>query len=124
MKRVAAVLFVLLATSIAFAQSAFRGTWSADLTGEKVMLRTDFSHADNHYGNSFEISAAELKPGATPNSVDFTVARDAGSFHYTGTLKDGLGSGFVDFNPNPEFAPGMAQLGYPNLTPEQVFRMA
>jgi hypothetical protein len=111
MKRLLVAVCLLLASTIALAQTTFRGTWSADLSRDKVMLRTDFNYGDNHYGNSFEISRAEFRPGATPNTVSFRVVRDAGTFTYTGTVKENLGSGFVDFVPNPEFAPGMAQLG-------------
>jgi hypothetical protein len=124
MKRIALALLPVFVVTVAFAQSTFRGTWSADLNANRVLLRTDFNRGDNHYGNTFEVSRAELKPGASPGSVDFNITRDAGTFHYSGTMKNDLASGFVDFTPNPEFAPGMAQLGYTNLTPDQVFRMA
>src|SRR3954464_12240900 len=91
MKRTAfALLLVVLTVSSAFAQ--MRGTWSADLTKSGVQLRTDFNRGTNHYGNSFEISRSEFKSGATPGSVQFTVVRDAGTFNFTGTMKDNLAS--------------------------------
>jgi hypothetical protein len=46
-----------------------------------------------------------------PSGRDFSVAREAGTFHFTGTLGDDTGSGQFTFTPSEAFVSGLASRG-------------
>ena len=52
--------------------------------------------------------------------VRFTLAREAGTFAFTGSFTDHRGTGRYTFSPNPGYATAMAGLGYPSLSREDV----
>src|ERR1700759_5234407 len=126
--RAFAALFVLLPVFAFFdmQSSPIRGTWTVQETCKNfVDIQADFRTSHGQHGNTMKIARADIKPaGQAAGSVQFAVVRAAGTFNFTGTLVDDMGSGQVTFAANPQFSKDMATLGYSNLSDSDVFRMA
>src|SRR4051812_31197861 len=117
--RAFAALFVLLPVFAFYdlQQTPIHGTWTVDHACKNfVEIQANFRSAHGQHGDTMKVSRADVKPGATQGTVQFAVVRAAGTFNFTGTLVDDLGSGQVQFAANPQFAKEMAALGYPDLS--------
>src|SRR3954469_3315065 len=121
--RAFAALFVLLPVFAFYdLQSPIKGTWTVEETCSKfVNIQADFTTPHGQHGNTVKVSRADIKPGQTQGMVQFAVVRPAGTFTFTGTLVNDMGSGQVEFVGNPQFPKDMAAAGYPNLSDMDVF---
>ncbi len=108
-----------------------QGTWRADAgnswtrNNDERWISLQLSYDDHHTG--FGVSEREvpaLAQGSPDGAVHFALQRDAGTMDFTGRAAYGFGSGDFRFVPNPEFAPGMAKLGVPALSNDDVWRSA
>ena len=63
---------------------------------------------------------------ATPgkHDVKFTINREAGRIDAEGFVKDGEGAGIFRFEPDPNYAPAMARLGFDGIDAHKQFAMA
>jgi hypothetical protein len=125
--RVFAALLVLLPVFAFYdiQQAPVRGTWTVDHACKNfVDLQTNFRSGRGLHGNTMKISRNDIKPGATQGTVQFTVTRSAGTFSFTGTLVEDMGSGQVQFTANPQFPKDMAALGYTEISDSDLLRMA
>src|SRR4051795_11227426 len=120
----ASLLLVLVLVFALNAQTKLRGTWAAELSDPEPWIQVSFQDGGGHHGSSFDLNRANVKLGEKQGPVQFTVARDAGTFVFDGTVNGKLASGFVEFTSNPQYVTDMAALGYPNITDKQLFRMA
>jgi len=75
---------------------------------------------------SVDIALDELK-GLTPDAessvkveVNFSIAREAGTFACEGSFRQGKGAGFWTFTPNPSFVSAARSRGYENLSEEDL----
>lgn len=115
------------------AQEAITGQWMIDRTpaADQVQLTLHRSARGGSHTNSSGFPAGQLK-GLTRAQMDspdgstvhFQIVRDAGSLQCEGYFKKGNGAGAFTFAPDPNFVSEMRALGYPHLSPEQVFSMA
>jgi len=107
-----------------------QGTWRADSgnywtnnTDRWISIQMTY---DNHQSGMGipERDVPQLADGRAEGALRFTLQRDAGTLDFTGRSAFGFASGDFRFVPNPDFAPGMAKLGLPTLTNEDVWRSA
>jgi beta-lactamase regulating signal transducer with metallopeptidase domain len=101
-----------------------RGMWTAERKdGDRVWLQMSMRSAKNQWSSSTTFRASELQGlGAGPD-VRFQLRRDAGTFNFEGRFKGELGTGFFDFQPNPQYASQMRSLGY-EVREKQLLEMA
>jgi hypothetical protein len=52
--------------------------------------------------------------------TQFTLTRDAGTFEFEGTLRDGAGAGLYQFSANPSYAQEMKALGFGGVAGKQI----
>src|SRR5512144_954812 len=109
----ASLLLVASAVLILGAQTKLRGTWSAKLADSQAWIQISFRDANGLHSSSFDLDRANVRLGASQGPVQFTVARDAGTFAFSGSVQGDLASGFVEFSANPQYVTDMAALGYP-----------
>jgi hypothetical protein len=126
------ILFALcLAGTVQTATPAIQGTWRADAgnswtrNNDERWISLELAYGDRRSG--FGVPAREipaLADMAHEGQLHFTLTRDAGTFDFTGRTAFGYAGGDFNFVPNPDFAPGMAKLGVPGLTTDDVWRSA
>ena len=111
------VALLALLPPIAFG-AVQNGTWSlgaADQPGE-VQFSLQSSQGDDHFNSSSSWKLADLRglewAGAAKHDVSFTIARDAGTIDCKGFVQDQRGAGLFTFQPNPQYRPEMAKLGF------------
>src|ERR1700734_526151 len=116
--RIPAVLAVL-ALLPAIALGAVRnGTWSLGPSDKpaSVQFSLQSSQGDNHFSTSSTWKLADLRgldwAAAAKHDVSFAVARDAGTIDCKGFVQDQRGAGLFTFQPNPQYRPEMAKLGF------------
>ena len=107
------------------------GQWTAGFRkGNAAELEITFLHRSPKYGlrTEFEtVPASEFRgsgSGAAGPSIDFTLAREAGTFHLRGHFAGGRGSGHWTLAPDPDFLSGMQARGYSDLTAEDMYSAA
>ena len=98
-------------------QSTFRGTWEipgrARKTGTVHLRLTegDWSSGFSIPVDRLEgISSAQLAGASGP--VKFSLRRDAGTFAFEGTARDGVAGGVFYFSPNTGYGPELEKRGY------------
>jgi hypothetical protein len=108
-----------------------QGTWRADAgnywtrNDNERWVSIQMTYGDHQSGMGVpERDVPQLADGRADGALHFTLQRDAGTLDFTGRSAFGFASGDFHFVPNPEFAPGMAKLGLPGLTNEDVWRSA
>ena len=107
-----------------------QGTWRADsgnywTTNNDRWVSIQMTYGDRQTGMGIpERDVPALADGRAEGALHFTLQRDAGTLDFTGRSAFGFASGDFRFVPNPDFAPGMAKLGLPALTNEDVWRSA
>jgi hypothetical protein len=94
------------------------GSWSlsaADQPGN-VQFSLQSSEGGDHFSTSSTWKLAELRgldwSGAAKHDVSFAIARDAGTIDCKGYVQDQRGAGLFTFQPNPQYRPEMAKLGF------------
>lgn len=115
-----------LLTTFAFAQTATRGTWTAEVKADRpdaIQLEMQQASKHSNFGHDFKLAdlpglqASALNGSNVP--VSFTLARDAGTVSFSGTFNKGLGHGEFTFAPSADYVAGMKQLGYADVQDKQ-----
>lgn len=115
------------------AQKDLTGEWVADFNGDKpAQIEITFVRPSlgvpNAIGITFPLSEFQtLKPeaiNAAKTKVNFSVTREAGTLHWEGSFNRGRGTGLWTFTPNQDFAATMRELGYDNLSEDDLLRAA
>jgi len=108
-----------------------QGTWRADAgnywtrNDNERWVSIQMTYGDHQSGMGIpERDVPPLADGRADGALHFTLQRDAGTLDFTGRSAFGFASGDFRFVPNPDFAPGMAKLGVPGLTNDDVWRSA
>ena len=126
-------LFVLQAlTGRAQTPTDVHGTWTAELHSGKVFLQVrttpppDWSRSGNwngdwNMGQSFPVDDLSGLPAnndqLTAASVKFDLRREAGTFAFEGSFRDGRGAGLFTFAPREAYVGEMRSLGYTDDLP-------
>jgi hypothetical protein len=112
-------VFAVLALLPAFALGAAQnGSWSLGASDQpgSVQFSLQSSQGDDHFSTSSTWKLADLRgldwAGAAKHDVSFAVARDAGTIDCKGFVQDQRGAGLFTFEPNPQYRPEMAKLGF------------
>ncbi|HXP27413.1 MAG TPA: hypothetical protein VN891_16615, partial [Steroidobacteraceae bacterium] len=116
--RIPPVFAVLaLLSPIAFG-AVQNGSWSlgpSDQPGS-VEFSLQSSEGNDHYSTSSTWKLADLRgldwAAAAKHDVSFAIARDAGTVDCKGFVQDQRGAGLFTFQPNPQYRPEMAKLGF------------
>src|ERR1700733_6686251 len=116
--RIPPVFAVLaLLSPIAFG-AVQNGSWSlgpSDQPGS-VEFSLQSSNGNDHYSTSSTWKLADLRgldwAAAAKHDVSFAIARDAGTVDCKGFVQDQHGAGLFTFQPNPQYRPEMAKLGF------------
>jgi hypothetical protein len=116
--RISSVFAVLaLLPPLAFG-AVQNGSWSlgpSDQPGS-VQFSLQSSQGEDHFSTSSTWKLADLRgldwAGAAKHDVSFAIARDAGTIDCKGFVQDQRGAGLFTFQPNPQFRPEMAKLGF------------
>ena len=126
--------FSLLALSIvpmAFGADQLRGNWSIAPSKQAGMVKFGITYRHDDDGQSqhesdWPVSALQGIDLTTParHDVKFTINREAGRIDGEGFLKSGEGAGIFHFEPNPNYAPGMAKIGFDGIDAHKQFAMA
>jgi hypothetical protein len=112
-------VFALLALLSPIAFGAVQnGSWSlgpSDQPGS-VEFSLQSSEGNDHYSTSSTWKLADLRgldwAAAAKHDVSFAIARDAGTVDCKGFVQDQRGAGLFTFQPNPQYRPEMAKLGF------------
>lgn len=121
-------------TAAALPQQTTTGEWTAALRrdqADKIYLslsrHTEKGGTNN---NGSDISLAELqglsREQALSSKADvrFRIAREAGTFEFEGTFREGRGAGLWTLTPSQNFIAAMRSRGFDNLTEEQLVSSA
>src|SRR4051812_9618809 len=130
---VAATLALALPAALPQSQpQTIQGTWSSD--ARNYWTRNDSERwvsielrRDESSRHSFSLPERELpalNDRAANGPVHFTVKREAGSFDFTGDMRDGRASGDFRFTPDQGYAGDLTKLGYSGLSTDEVWRFA
>jgi beta-lactamase regulating signal transducer with metallopeptidase domain len=112
----------------AIAQRNGRGTWEIRPTTASGMVHLRLTEGDSSSGSTIALerleglSAAQLSGAG--GSVRFTIKRDAGTFTFEGTARDGVGAGTFTFAPNPAFAGDLEKRGLGRPTADEQYDLA
>jgi hypothetical protein len=123
----------LLAFSMAptaFGAGQFHGNWSVAPSKQAGMVNFGITYQDdeNHsqHDSDWPVTALQGIDLATPGKHDvrFTITREAGRIDAEGFVRNGEGAGIFEFEPNPDYAPAMARLGFDDIDKHKQFAMA
>ena len=94
-----------------------------------VKFGITYRHDDDgqsQHESDWPVSALQGIDLATPgkHDVKFTINREAGRIDGEGFVKGGEGAGIFRFEPNPNYAPAMARLGFDGIDAHMQFAMA
>ncbi|HEY2465309.1 MAG TPA: hypothetical protein VGI32_14720 [Steroidobacteraceae bacterium] len=116
--RIAPVFAVVaLLPMIAFG-AAQSGNWSLESTDQpgSVEFSLQSSQAGSHFSTSSTWKLADLRgldwAATAKHDVSFSIVRDAGTIDCKGFVQDQSGAGLFTFQPNPQYRPEMAKLGF------------
>ena len=105
------------------------GSWSlgpSDQPGS-VEFSLQSSDGNDHFNMSSSWKLADLRgldwAAAAKHDVSFAIARDAGTVDCKGFVQDQHGAGLFTFQPNPQYRPEMAKLGF-DFDDREVFSAA
>ena len=115
----AAPVFALLGLVPLIALGAVEnGNWSlesTDQTGD-VQFSLQSSRGGDQFSTSSAWKLADLRgldwAAAGKHDVSFSIVRDAGTIDCKGFVQDQHGAGLFTFQPNPQYRPEMAKLGF------------
>jgi hypothetical protein len=95
-----------------------KGSWTvgpADQPG-KVQFSLQSSGGDHHFDHSSPWQLADLRgldfAAAGKHDAHFSITRDAGTIDCQGFVQEQHGGGLFSFQPNPQYRPEMAKLGF------------
>ena len=104
------------------------GTWEIGLARADGTVRVSLTDGDSHHG--FVISREQLE-GLSPATLSgagapatFTMRRDAGTFAFEGTVRNGVGAGTYTFAPSESFRSELAKRGFARPTAAQQYTLA
>jgi beta-lactamase regulating signal transducer with metallopeptidase domain len=109
-------------------QSTFRGTWEIRQSPKTGTVHLRLTEGDWSSGFSIPvdrlegISSAQLAGASGP--VKFSMRRDAGTFAFEGTARDGVAGGVFYFSPNTGFGPELEKRGYGRPTDAEQYSLA
>lgn len=116
------LLFVVAGIFSVRAQNVLTGNWKASFnTEEKDKIYLSFSRQTergerNQHGSTFSLSdlqgLSENQISAADASVNFRLAREAGTIECEGKFTNGKGSGTFRFTGNPQFVSAMKSRGF------------
>ena len=109
-----------------------RGNWSLAPSKQPgqvkfgITYRHDDDDGQSQHGSDWPVSALQRLDLATPgrHDVRFTINREAGRIEAEGFVKDGEGAGIFRFEPDSNYVPAMARLGFGDIDEEKQFAMA
>ncbi len=102
------------------------GRWRAETRRGRVWmeLRVDRDGKGRHT-NGFTIDASDFTGTGSDGIPGFRLVRDAGTFHFEGSLQRRDQDGRFEFRSNPEYASRMAAIGFEvSTTVRRLFEMA
>ena len=111
--------------------ASIHGTWHSDTSNywnrndNERWLSIQLERDDSQ--NSLSVPARDVPSLADESAsgpVHFTVRRDAGTYTFDGSERNGRGAGEFVLAPDPAYISGMASLGYGGLSTEDVWRFA
>jgi beta-lactamase regulating signal transducer with metallopeptidase domain len=109
-------------------QSTVRGTWEIRQSPKTGTVHLRLTEGDWSSGFSIPvdrlegISSAQLAGASGP--VKFSIRRDAGTFAFEGTARDGVAGGVFYFSPNTGFGPELEKRGYGRPTDAEQYSLA
>ena len=109
-------------------QSTFRGTWEIRQSPKTGTVHLRMTEGDWSSGFSIPvdrlegISSAQLASASGP--VKFSIRRDAGTFAFEGTARDGVAGGVFYFSPNTGFGAELEKRGYGRPTDAEQYSLA
>jgi hypothetical protein len=110
-----AVLGLLPLLALGAAQS---GNWSVESSDQpgSVQFSLQSMQAGDHFSSSSAWKLVDLRgldwATTAKHDVGFTITRDAGTIEASGFVQDQHGAGLFTFQPNPQYRPEMAKLGF------------
>jgi hypothetical protein len=94
------------------------GNWSVESTDQtgNVQFSLQSSRGGDHFSTSSAWKLEDLRgldwAATGKHDVSFSIVRDAGTIDCKGFVQDQRGAGLFTFQPNPQFRPEMAKLGF------------
>jgi hypothetical protein len=94
------------------------GNWSLETTDQpgNVQFSLQSSQAGDHFSTSSAWKLADLRgldwAATEKHDVSFSIVRDAGTIDCKGFVQDQRGAGLFTFQPNAQYRPEMAKLGF------------
>jgi hypothetical protein len=94
------------------------GSWSLSPSDQpgSVEFSLQSSEGNDRFSTSSTWKLADLRgldwAAAAKHDVSFAIARDAGTVDCKGFVQDQRGAGLFTFQPNPQYRPEMAKLGF------------
>ncbi len=123
-----------------WAGSVIDGQWFAEVSTRKPgKMYFSFQRRSDKNGEHYNMMSSRDMPlsefqglpadvaaitGAPKTSVNFSIAREAGTFQCEGVFNEGKGVGFWTLTPNPKFISAMRERGYDNLTEQNLLSAA
>ncbi len=117
-----AFIIIVIGKVVIVAQAPITGRWTADARpgkrdDGKIQLnlsRTTQGDRRNEFGSSFAYSELQgLSQAQTDNgSVNFKLAREAGTVNFEGSFSNGKGSGTFRFDPDYRYFSAMKERGF------------
>lgn len=91
-----------VANNSKFAQISNKGTWFATIKNDKISIRLEDEEGENNYVNH-DFLLTEFKNLPTTEKGTFSLARDAGTIHFTGKFDGKTGMGSYEFIADDSF---------------------
>jgi beta-lactamase regulating signal transducer with metallopeptidase domain len=104
------------------------GTWEIRESSEPGSVYLQLTERHSSSGSTVRVdrleglSLAELQGAGT--TVKFTLRRDAGSFTFEGTCRNGVGAGTYTFSPSATFSAELEKRGLGRPTPSDQYQLA
>lgn len=114
MKTLLAALTLTFLAPLAWA-AEIHGAWTAEKAGDGS-VQFEISRRHGHHSDTRNLSDFAGLPAGVVDAtaltpVNFTLQREAGSFAFEGTFKNGIGAGQFTFTPNPGYSAALRNLG-------------
>jgi beta-lactamase regulating signal transducer with metallopeptidase domain len=104
--------------------SSTSGAWLLQPSEKAGRVYLELRQRHSSHGRDIQLSSLQgLSPSAN-GPVSFTLKRDAGTFSFEGTIRNGAGAGAYTFAPSAEFANALEKRGIGRPTAAQQHEMA
>ena len=104
------------------------GTWEIRAGADTRTVHLRLSEGDGSHGSTVDVEQLSGLPPAmltgAGGQVQFTLRRDAGSFHFEGIFRGGVGAGTYTFAPSADFAAALEKRGLARPTPGEQYFLA